>query len=106
MIPAPQSMPEALQWLAYAGAVLVAVAGIFWRGFRWLLDRIDERFKSAIRSEEFETVIDKRVAAAFEGALHPLMRAYGEVQADARKAQATAEAAHRRIDRHHGKDHA
>lgn len=82
------------------------VAVILWRAFRWLLDRIDEQFRAAIRSEEFERVIDRRVAAAFDGALRPLMGAHADLAGKVQTAQNTADAAHRRIDEYLGKGHA
>jgi len=99
-------MPEALQYLAYGAGVVGVIVVSFWGAFRWLLDRIDERFKAAVRSEEFEIFVDKRVAVAFEGALRPLLGALGDVAGKAEVAQKTADAAHRRMDEYLGKDRA
>lgn len=79
------------------------IAAVLWSAFRWLLARIDDQFKAAIRSEEFEKVIDKRVAAAFDGALRPLLGAHSDIAGKVATAQNTADAAHRRIDEYLGK---
>jgi len=97
-IEAPASLPEALQYVAYAAGCVVAVVAVFWRVFRWLLDRIDERFKAAIRSEEFEHVVDKRVSAAFAGATEPLMAGQRMLSRELGAVEGMAKAAHRRLD--------
>lgn len=106
IIAPPASLPEALQYLAWAAGAVVAIVAVTWRGFVWLLNRIDERFKAAIRGEDFEAVVDKRVSAAFDGALRPLMGANADLAAKIQTVKDSADAAHRRMDEHLERQHA
>ncbi len=99
LIPAPP-LPEGLVLVLWTLAVLAVLAVGLWGFLSWLLARIDERFAAAIRSEAFETVVDKRVGVAFSGAIAPLLTAQNDLAAKIGQAAKTADAAHRRIDEH------
>jgi hypothetical protein len=99
VVPVPP-LPEPLVYVLWTLAAVVGLAGVLWGGMSWLLNRIDERFSAAIKGEEFERVVDRRVATAFDGATGPLLRAQSELAEKIAITRQAADAAHRRIDKH------
>lgn len=111
----PPDMPAGLGWLVFGAIALAGILTGAWRGFLWLIGRIqyvfgeelksdrfkafmDERLETALESRAFKGIVDERVAAAFSGATAPLMKADREIAGDVAKADGKAEAAHDRID--------
>lgn len=90
--------PEGVVAVMWALGVLAAVTGALWAIFAWLLARIDERFKSAIRSDDFGHFIDDRIVRAFDGAVSPFLRAQHDLSDRLAIVERSNDTAHRRID--------